>query len=149
MPGTRAQAKSRGPPGATSPSAVESSITADLSDNPPGGGVTVHRSQGEMSGAVPTDISDPSIVLLRAKVTKARKDVDDCSDDVADQVGLIKEKTAEGRVTPIDALKRYKLALKNMIEEGDLKLDVFHKANGELVEKLEVGSTYPHSSWEH
>ena len=98
MPGTRAQAKSRGPPGATSPSAdsVESSITADRSDNPPGGGVTDHRSQGEMSGAVPTDISDPSIVLLRAKVTKARKDVDDCSDDVADQVRLIKEKPAEG-----------------------------------------------------
>ena len=91
-----------------------------------------------MSGAVPTDISDPSIVLLRAKVTKARKDVDDCSDDVADQVGLIKEKTAEGRVTPAEALKRYKLALKNMIEEGDSKLDVFHKVNGELVEKLEV-----------
>ena len=118
MPGTRAQAKSRGPPGATSPSAdsVESSITADRPDNPQGGGVTDHRSQAEnMSEAVPTDISDPSIVLLRAKVMKARKDVDDCSDDVAEQVGLIKEKTAEGRVTPADTLKRYKLALKNMI----------------------------------
>ena len=56
----------RGPPGATSISAdsVESSITADRSDNPPGGGVTDHKSQAEMSGAVPTDISDPSIVLL-------------------------------------------------------------------------------------
>ena len=91
-----------------------------------------------MSGAVPTDISDPHIVLLRAKVTKARKDVDDISADVADQVELVKEKTAEGRATPADALLRYKQALKNMIEEGDLKLTLFHNTNGELVEKLEA-----------
>ena len=137
MPGTRAQSKSRGGTGATSLSAVENSVTADLSDNPPAGGVIGNRSQGEMSGAVPTDISDPNIVLLRAKVTKARKDVNDCSADVADQVKLIKEKTAEGRATPLDALMRYKQALKNMIEEGDLKLTLFHNTNGELVEKLE------------
>ena len=116
MPGTRAQSKSRGGTGATSLSAVENSVTADLSDNPPAGGVIGNRSQGEMSGAVPTDISDPHIVLLRAKGTKATKDVDDISADVADQVELIKEKTAEGRATPPDALLRYKQALKNMIE---------------------------------
>ena len=68
----------------------------------------------------------------------ARKAVDDCSDDVAEQVKLIKEKTAQGSVTPVDALKRYKLALKNMIEKGDSKLDIFHTANGELVEKLNI-----------
>ena len=139
--GTRAQTKSRGPPGATGSSAdsVESSTTADRPDNSLEGGVTDHRSQAtNMSEVVPADISDPSIVLLRAKVMKARKDVDDCSDDVAEQVGLIKEKTAQGSVTPADALKRYKLALKNMIEKGDSKLDIFQTVNGELVEKLEV-----------
>ena len=99
--GTRAQTKSRGPPGATGPSAdsVESSTTADRPDNSLEGGVIDHRSQAtNMSEVVPADISNPSIVLLRAKVMKARKDVDDCSDDVAEQVGLIKEKTARGSV---------------------------------------------------
>ena len=71
-------------------SAVENSVTADLPGNPSAVEVIGNRSQGEMSGAVPTDISDPHIVLLRAKVTKARKDVDDISADVAAQVGLIK-----------------------------------------------------------
>ena len=119
-------------------SAVENFVTADLPGNPSAVEVIGNRSQGEMSGAVPTDISDPHIVLLRAKVTKARKDVDDISADVADQVELIKEKTAEGRATPLDALFRYKQALKNMIEDGDLKLTLFHNTNGELVEKLEA-----------
>ena len=73
MPGTRAQTKSRGPPGAPSPSAVENSVTADLSDNPPGGGVIVNRGQGEMSGAVPTDISDPSIVCYELKSLRLGK----------------------------------------------------------------------------
>ena len=73
-----------------------------------------------MSGPVPTDISDPHIVLLRAGVTKARKDLEDISTDIADQVDLIK--AAVGRATHEDALMRYKQALKNLIEEGDLKL---------------------------
>ena len=51
---------------------------------------------------------------------------------------LIKEKTAVGRATPEDALLRYKQALKNLIEEGDLKLTLFNNKNGELVEKLEA-----------
>ena len=33
---------------------------------------------------------------------------------------------------------RYKQALKDIIEEGDLKLTLFHNKNGELVEKLEA-----------
>ena len=90
MSGTRAQSKSRGGAGATSVSAVENSRTADPPGNPSAVELTGNSGQGEMSGAVPTDISDPNIVLLRAKVTKARKDVDDISADVADQVGLIK-----------------------------------------------------------
>ena len=79
-------------------SAVENSITADLPGNPSAVEVIGNSSQGEMSGAVPTDISDPHIVLLRAKVTKARKDVDDISADVADQVDLIKEKMPQSGV---------------------------------------------------
>ena len=138
---TRAKTKSRGPVGATGLSAdiEESSTTADRSDNSLEGGVTDHRGQDtNMSEAVPTNISDQSIVLLRAKVMAARKAVDDCSEDVAEQVKLIKEKTAQGSVTSADALKRYKLALKNMIEKGDSKLDIFHTVNGELVEKLNI-----------
>ena len=62
---------------------------------------------------MPIDINDPQIVLLRAGVTKARKDLDDISAEIADQVGLIN--TAVGRATPEDALMRYKKALKNLI----------------------------------
>ena len=68
---TRAKTKSRGPVGATGSSAdtVESSTTADRSDNSLEGGLIDHRSQDtNMSEVVPTDISDPSIVLLQAKV---------------------------------------------------------------------------------
>ena len=46
--------------------------------------------------------------------------------------------TAVGRATPEDALMRYKKALKNLIEEGDLKLTLFDDKNGKLVEKLEA-----------
>ena len=119
MPGTRAQSKSRGGgAGATSVSAVGNFQTADSPESLSAVEVTKNSGQGEMSETVPTDISDPQIVLLRAGVTKARKDLDDISAEIADQVGLIN--TAVGRATPEDALMRYKKALKNLIEEGDL-----------------------------
>ena len=46
--------------------------------------------------------------------------------------------TAVGRATPEDALMRYKKALKNLIEDGDIKLTLFNDKNGKLVEKLEI-----------
>ena len=119
MSDTRAQSKSRGGARATSASSVENSETADLPGNLSDVEVIRNSGQGEMLGAVPTDINDPNIVLLRAGVTKARKDLDDISADIADQVDLIN--AAVGRATPEDALMRYKQALKNLIEEGDLK----------------------------
>ena len=137
MPDTRAQIKSRGGgAGATSEPAVGIFQTANLPGSLSAVEVTRNSGQGEMSETVPTDISDSQIVLLRAGVTKARKDLDDISAEIADQVGLIN--TAVGRVTPIDALMRYKKALKNLIEEGDLKLTLFNDKNGKLVEKLEA-----------
>ena len=84
---TRAKTKSRGHVGATGSSAdtEENSTTADRSDNSLEGGVTDHRGQNtNMAEAVPQDISDQSIVLLRAKVMAARKAVDDCSEDIAE-----------------------------------------------------------------
>ena len=76
------------------------------------------------------------IVLLRAGVTKARKDLDDILAEIAEQVGVIS--TAQGRATPAEALMRYKKALKNLIEEGDVKLTIFNDKNGKLLEKLEA-----------
>ena len=137
MPGTRAQTKSRGGgAGATSVSAVGNFQTADPPESMSAVEVTRNSGQGEMSVTVLIDINDPQIVLLRAGVTNARKDLDDISAEIADQVGLIN--TAVGRATPKDALMRYKKALKDLIEDGDVKLTLFNDKNGKIVEKLEA-----------
>ena len=103
MPGTRAQSKSRGDGvGATNESAAGNSQTAGLPGNQSVAEVTRNSAQGDMSETVPTDLNDPQIVLLRAGVTKARKDLDDISAEIAEQVGVIS--TAQGRATPAEAL---------------------------------------------
>ena len=107
MPGTGAQTKSRGGgAGATPVSAVGNFQTADSPEGLSAVEVTRNSDQGEMSDTVPIDINDPQIVLLRAGITKARKDLDDISAEIEDQVGLIN--AAVGRATPEDALMRYK-----------------------------------------
>ena len=82
MPRTR----SRGPVGATAAderaAPVENSTTADAQADNQG-------NRAEMSG-VPIKLDDPSIILLRAKATKSRKDVDDTKVDVSDQVGIVR-----------------------------------------------------------
>ena len=115
MPDTRAQSKSRGGDAvAANESAVGIFQTADLPGSLSAVEVTRNSSQGQMSETVPTDISDPQIVLLRAWVTKARKDLDDISAEIAEQVGVIN--TAQGRATPEEALMRYKKALKILLK---------------------------------
>ena len=137
MPDTRAQAKSRGGGvGATPVSAVGNFQTADSPEGLSAVEVTRNSDQGDMSDSVPKDLNDPQIVLLRAGVTKARKDLDDISAKIEDQVGLIN--TAVGRATPDVALMQYRKALKNLIEDGDIKLTLFNDKNGKLVEKLEI-----------
>ena len=74
--------------------------------------------------------------MLRAGVTKARKDLDDISAKIEDQVGLIN--TAVGRATPDIALMQYKKALRDLIDDGDTKLTLFNDKKGTLVEKLEL-----------
>ena len=137
MPGTRAQAKSHGGGvGGTSVSAAGNFQTADLPEGLSAVEVTGNSDQGNMSDAVPKDLNDSQIVLLRAGVTKARKDLDDISFEIEEQVGLIN--TAVGRATPEIALMQYKKALRDLIEDGDTKLTLFNNINGTLVEKLEL-----------
>ena len=66
MPDTRVQSKSRGGAGATSASAEENSQTADLPGNLSAVEVIRNSGQGEMSEAVPTDISDPHIFFAES-----------------------------------------------------------------------------------
>ena len=74
MPGTSAQSKSRGGTGATSVSAVENSVTADLPGNPSAVQVIGNSSQGEMSGAVPTDISlEPKSLKLEKMLMTSQR----------------------------------------------------------------------------
>ena len=128
MPGTR----SRGPVGATAAdergAPVKNSTTADAQADNQGNRV-------EMSG-VPIKLDDPSIILLRAKVTKSRKDVDDTKVDVSDQVGIVR--AAIERAAPKGTVLKYKQSLREIIEDGDKKLNIFLEANGELVQKLEA-----------
>ena len=138
MPGTRAQSKSRGGGGvgAANDLAAGNSQTADLPGSQSAADVTRNSGQGDMLETVPTDLSDSQIILLRAGVTKARKDLDDISAEIAQQVGVIN--TAQRRATPEEAFMRFKKALKILIEEGDLKLTIFNEQNGKLVEKPEA-----------
>ena len=129
MPSTR----SRGPVGATvaadeRAAPVENSTTADAQADNQG-------NRAEMSG-IPVKLDDPSIILLRAKVTKSRKDVDDTKVDVSDQVGIVR--AAIERAAPKGTVLKYKQSLREIIEDGDKKLNIFLEANGELVQKLEA-----------
>ena len=131
------QAKSRGGGvGATSVSAAGNFQTADLPEGMSAVEVTGNSDQGNMSDTVPKDLNDSQIMLLRAGVTKARKDLDDISAEIEEQVGLIN--TAVGRATPDIALMQYKKALRDLIDDGDTKLTLFNDKNGTLVEKLEL-----------
>ena len=102
MRGTRSQSKSRGPVGATAAveraALVENSTTAD----PP---AVSQGNRAEMSG-VPTKLDDPSIILLRAKVTKSRKDIDDTKVDAIDQAGIVG--AAIQRAAPQSMVLKYK-----------------------------------------
>ena len=55
-----------------------------------------------MSDVVPKDLQDPQIMLLRASVTSARKDLDNITVEVDDQVAHIK--AAKGRAPPKAAI---------------------------------------------
>ena len=55
---------------------------------------------------------------------------------MTDQVGIVKAATE--RAAHKSTILRYKQALKDIIEEGDQKLNIFLETNGELVEKLEA-----------
>ena len=113
MPGTRAQSRGRGVGGSSStadgnlPAAVPSpELTADS---------VLASDQGdrEMSEVVPKDLQDPQIMILRASVTKSRKDLDNISAEIDEQVGLIK--TAMEKTTPETALMQFKRSLKDLI----------------------------------
>ena len=89
-----------------------------------------------MSDVVPKDLQDPQIMLLRASVTSARKDLDDIMVEVDDQVAHIK--AAKGRATPKAAMMQYRKALLDLLENGDKLLVSFNTKNGSLLEKLEL-----------
>ena len=89
-----------------------------------------------MSDVVPKDLQDSQIMILRASVTESRKDLDDITAEIDEQVGLIK--TAMEKTTPETALMQFKRSLKDLIESGDKLLVIFNKHNGSLLEKLEL-----------
>ena len=62
----------------------------------------VTSEQGNMSEVVPRHLQDSQIRLLRASVNKARKDLDDITAEIEDQVILINP--AVGKDNPDAAL---------------------------------------------
>ena len=67
---------------------------------------------------------------------KARKDLDDITAEIEEQVSLIN--TPVGKATPETALMQFKRSLRDLIEDGDKLLIIFNKKNGSLLEKLEL-----------
>ena len=97
----------------------------------------ITNSQGsDMEVTVPTDLNDKQIVLLRAAVTRAKKDLDAVTTDIKEQASVIG--TAQGKNTPAATPLSYKKALKCIIDQGELKLTNFTDKNGSLVERLEM-----------
>ena len=134
MPDTRSQ---RGSRGGADRGTYESAGISQLADNPASqsaADMIRDNSQGEMSG--PTDLNDQQIVLLRARVMRARKDLDDITAEISEQVAVIS--TEQGRATPVETLWSYKKALKCLIDQGEAKLTIFNDKNGSLVERLEM-----------
>ena len=82
---------------------------------------------GDMEWSVPTDLNDKQIVLLRAAVTRAKKDLDALTNDIKEQVSVIG--TAQGKDTPAVTLLSYKKDLKCLIDQGELKLTSFIDEN--------------------
>ena len=136
MPDTRSQ---RGSRGGADRGTYESAGIAQSADNPASqsaADMIRDNSQGEMSGSVPTDLNDQQIVLLRARVMRARKDLDDITAEISEQVAVIS--TEQGRATPVETLWSYKKALKCLIDQGELQLTNVTDKNGSLVERLEM-----------
>ena len=81
-------------------------------------------------------LNDKQIVLLRAAVIRARKDLDEVTAEISEQASVIS--TAQGKNTPAETLLSYKKALKCLIDQGESKLTNFTEKNGSLVERLEM-----------
>ena len=114
MPGTRAQSHGKAV-GGTSDIAA-GNLPADSNPGLSADSV-VTSEQGNMSEVVPRHLQDSQIRLLRASVTKARKDLDDITAEIEDQVILIN--TAVGKDTPVAALMQFKKSLMDLLENGD------------------------------
>ena len=121
MPHTRAQSKSRAPAraGAATETAetagpVENSISADSQVDIEG------EKDRETMSDLPKKLDDSGIILLRAKVTKSIKDVDDTKVNAIDQAGIVS--AAIERAAPQNVILKYKQYLKEIIEDGDRKL---------------------------
>ena len=137
MPSTRAKSKSRAPAraGAVTETAVERAGPVEDSTVSADSQVDSEGNRESMSD-LPKKLDDSSIILLRAKVTKSRKDVDDTKGNAIDQAGIVG--AAIERAAPQSVILKYKQYLKEIIEDGDRKLHIYLEANGELVQKLEA-----------
>ena len=95
MPGTRVQSRGKAAGGS---STSDGNLPAYLAAVDPGlsaDNIEVTNQQANMSDVVPKDMQDPQIMLLRASVTSTRKDLDEITVEIDDQVAHIK--AAKGR----------------------------------------------------
>ena len=128
MPSTRAKSKSRAPAraGAVTETAVERAGPVEDSTRSADSQVDSEGNRESMSD-LPKKLDDSSIILLRAKVTKSRKDVDDIKGNAIDQAGIVG--AAIERAAPQSVILKYKQYLKEIIEDGDRKLHIYLEAN--------------------
>ena len=138
MPNTRAKSRSRAP--ARAGAATETAESAGPVEDSMISADSQVDSEGdkdrETMSDLPKKLDDSGIILLRAKVTKSLKDVDDSKTNSIDQAGIVS--AAIERAAPQNVILRYKQYLKEIIEEGDRKLHIYLEANGQLVQKLEA-----------
>ena len=113
MPSTRSRG---GADGGNTDSAGD--IAQQPADQQQSAASLIENSQGgDMEVNVPTDLNDKQIVLLRAAVTRAKKDLYEVTTEISEQASVIS--TAQGKNTPAETLLSYKKALKCLIDQGE------------------------------
>ena len=111
-------------------------IAQQSADSQSAASLITNSQGGDMEWSVPTDLNDKQIVLLRAAVTRAKKDLYEVTTEISEQASVIS--TAQGKDTPAETVLGYKKALKCLIGQGEIKLTNFTEKNGSLVERLEM-----------
>ena len=113
MPNTRSCGGTDG----GNPDSAGIDIAQQSADQQSAASLITNSQGGDMEWSVPNDLNDKEIVRLRAAVTRAKKDLDEVTTEIAEQASVIT--TAQGKDTPAEIVLGYKKSLKCLLDQGE------------------------------